>query len=847
MKLVKRIVPIAAVVTLFGLFLFFLSTYFFSQIQTTTDKLVISRKIAEGAFNLNYLTYEYLVRPSERIKFQWEIAYAKLGASLNELKQQGLEPYPKKITEKISTESDSLRHYFLSTLPLLTKGDFEFFDSKREKNVEAIFTDLQQIVFLAFNLENIFREEFLSAQKKAGGWFFSLVILFWAVIVWFIWCLLKEIGIRSRSQEELARANEKLTLVNKLVEFTGDGVYRYDYDEGKILYANQGFVNIMELNRRPKELTGMRLEDTFSYLEKPGMIRSLIEEKGQIRNYPYRFKTLTGKLKWVLHNSFLVEDESGKKILEAIITDITEKRNVEQRNSFLAGILDSIPLSVIATDASRRIIYVNPATEFLYGYKQDELIGKDPLILNAETNSSEIEDEIIQVLGKNQIYTKKLTNKDKKGRLFQVETSIYQLKDKQGNFIALVGFQKDITFEIKAEQEIKESELKFKTIFKQAGSAIFVADSENGKIVDCNQKAQELMGMERREIIGIKQEMLHPEKEKEKYKKIFLEHSQKGLDSFQGEIRDKQGRIKPVWISARLFNVKGKNLLVGFFADLSPRIELEKKEREVIKASVRASTEQAKAQELKKAYDQLKEMQDKLIQTEKLAALGKLSGIMAHDLRNPLAVIRNSAYILKKELSASGNSKIIKYLDLLDEEIRVADSIIEEALSFTRVKNIKAVGFDFNQTLNRVLEKLRITDSIKVKKDLADDIPEIKGDKEQIQRLFTNIIRNSLEAMESGGQLNVKTRFNDDVVLAEISDTGIGICQEDAEKVFEPMYSTKIQGTGLGLAACKNIVEAHGGHISLKSFPGKGTTVFLFLPRDPKKKAKLNKYLQVIE
>lgn len=822
--------------------LFFLVLYAFQQVKATTEKLVYARKIAENSFNLNYLTHDYLVNPTERIEFQWNLAYVKLRRQVNYLQERELEPYPRKIVSNIEDRTNSVRHYFnliIAFSGLGKEAGEEKIGLGQKELTQIAAADLHQLVLSVFTLEAIFREDFLNTQRQTGFWLLSVISLFFLTLVISFYRLFEEIKQRIRSQKRLTEANEKLRLVDRLVEFTGDGVYRCSCEQGKILYANQGFVDILELDCSPTEVVGKHLGEIIQYLEEPGTIRGLTEKRGSIRNYPYRFKTLGGRDKWVLCDSFLVQGPGNEKVLEAIITDVTEKRKIEERNKFLAGILNSAPLSVIATDGQRRIIYTNPATAKLFGYSQDELLGKDPLVLNAEPDREGIEDEIFKVVQKDKIYTRRIRNRKKNGEVFTVEVSIYKLEDKNGDFVALVGFQKDVTQEIKAQQEVEESELKFRTIFEKAGCAIFVADPETKVISDCNKRAEELMGFSRKELIGRKQYCLHPKGREEEYKKIFSKHIEAGeVNNFPGQIQDKQGDKKSVWINAQLFKFGGKSRLVGFFTDLSPRLELEKKEKEALEATTAARVEQAKAEELEKAYNELKETQEKLVKTEKMAALGRLSAMVAHDLRNPLAVIRNSIYILKRSLSSSQDEKIKKYIRILDEEIGVADTIIEEILSFGRLKNIKLAPFKLNKTLDKLLEKTDIPKIIKVEKDFDQNISLVRGDKEQLQRVFTNIIRNAVEAMTEGGKLGISTGLQEDIVLIEISDTGVGISQKDANKIFEPMYSTKIHGTGLGLSACKNIIEAHSGHITAKSKKGKGTVVTVVLPFKPGEKQK---------
>lgn len=832
MKVAKKIALLILLCVLCGVVLFSLVFYSYQKLNLSTKEFILARKMVESNFNLTHLTHECLLNPTNRIKTQWDTAFIKFRHNLEQLQELNLNRQERQLTERIATRAEAVKYHFSLVASRINNKRLNYKEfSKDSQLIRLTVADLHQMAAIVFSLESIFRKNFTITQKKVRFWFVVNIFLFFSIFIFFIYWLFKDIQYRDKTQRKLAEVNKRLRLIDRLVEFTGDGVYRYRYKDSKILFANQGFVNILELGCKPEQIIGKKLEQVIEYLEPRGKIRELIEAKGSIRDYPYHFKTIAGKEKWILHNSFLVEEDGGEKILESIVTDITEKRKIEEKNKFLAGMLDSAPISVIATDKNRRIIYVNPETEKLYGYSSQELIGEDPVILNDDPQREEVEDQMVDITQRNSIYIRRLQNKKKNGQTFIAEISVFQLKDKKGNFVAFVGFQKDVTQEIENQNKIKRSESKFRTIFQKAGAAIFVADPDTGKILDCNQRAEELMQMPRRQLIGIHQSKLHPKGERNQYQKRFKKHVKRDKKAdYQGQIEDSKGVVKPIWISADLFNFGDKELMVGFFTDLSERINYEKKEKEALASSVWAEAEHAKAKELEKAYNELKDIQERLIRNEKLAALGQLSGIVAHDLRNPLGVIRNAIYIIKKKLGDLADSKVKKYLQILDEEIETADTIIEDVLSFTRLKNMKISAFNINQEVKRILNKIKIPKNIKLVKKLDKNIPKIKGDKDQLKRVFINLLNNAVEAMPEGGELAISTKLEKNSVLIEISDTGVGIDQEDKNKIFEPMFSTKVHGTGLGLSACKNIIEAHQGKIEIESEKGKGTSFFIKLP-----------------
>jgi diguanylate cyclase (GGDEF)-like protein/PAS domain S-box-containing protein len=143
--------------------------------------------------------------------------------------------------------------------------------------------------------------------------------------------IFRDITERKKAEGSLIEANRKIELYKRLVEFSGDGIYRYSFEEGRIIFANQGLVDILDLDCQPKELEGKLLKDVLIYTEKPGTLRKAVEGKGELRNFEYHFKTLKGQDRWVIHNSFLFDDPlGGEKTVESIVKDITKRKQTEE-------------------------------------------------------------------------------------------------------------------------------------------------------------------------------------------------------------------------------------------------------------------------------------------------------------------------------------------------------------------------------------------------------------------------------------------------------------------------------------------------------------------------------------
>ena len=232
---------------------------------------------------------------------------------------------------------------------------------------------------------------------------------------------------------------------------------------------------------------------------------------------------------------------------------------------------------------------------------------------------------------------------------------------------------------------------------------------------------------------------------------------------------------------------------------------------------------------------EMEAMSERLVRQEKLAAMGKLAGILGHEIKAPLGVIKHSFEYLDLRLDQNMETKIGEHLKLVHKKLKTIDQSIDEILDFARTKKIELNVINLNNLLENVIRNYPVASNIKIKLNLGSDLPFIAVDEIQIQQVFQNMITNASEAMDEAGTLTVnsyKHLINSEHKFVEISfqDTGEGISSDDIEKVFEPLFSTKAKGTGLGLAVCENIVRAHKGHIEILSELGKGSTFIVKLP-----------------
>ena len=229
----------------------------------------------------------------------------------------------------------------------------------------------------------------------------------------------------------------------------------------------------------------------------------------------------------------------------------------------------------------------------------------------------------------------------------------------------------------------------------------------------------------------------------------------------------------------------------------------------------------------------LDRQRDELRRAERLAAVGRISAQITHEIRNPLNAIGLNAELLQEELESSATGDAVQLVRAISREVDRLNGVAEEYLRFARLPRPQLAPQDLSEILSSLLDFLgpelaaaRIT----VERDLAPAASGVKGDEGQLRAVFLNLLRNSREAMPGGGTVRVRTRAAGRALEVQVSDTGRGIPPGDLTRIFEPFYSTKERGTGLGLAFVQQVIREHGGTIVCESEVGRGTTFTVRLP-----------------
>jgi len=231
---------------------------------------------------------------------------------------------------------------------------------------------------------------------------------------------------------------------------------------------------------------------------------------------------------------------------------------------------------------------------------------------------------------------------------------------------------------------------------------------------------------------------------------------------------------------------------------------------------------------------ELREMQDSLIQSEKMASLGKMSAGVAHEINNPLTSILINTHLMLEKTEKT--HLFHEYLSLIADETIRCTNIVKGLLEFSRQNPPQKAYTDINEIIRQTLQLLEhqaAFQNIRVTRKLGESLPQIKVDKDKIKQVFWNLMINAAEAMPNGGILTIASQLSEDEKFVEVifTDTGVGIPAEYLNKLFDPFFTTKGSGTGLGLAVSYGIIEQHQGKIEVRSEPGKGSVFTIRLPR----------------
>jgi two-component system sensor kinase FixL len=352
---------------------------------------------------------------------------------------------------------------------------------------------------------------------------------------------------------------------------------------------------------------------------------------------------------------------------------------------------------------------------------------------------------------------------------------------------------------------IAEDEKQVLLILKHAvenTNEAFVIIDQNHKVLFFNRAAEEIFGYSREEVVGHDLDVIMSSSCSKNHRKAVAQYVKTKIPSRIGhETRiiatRKNGDTFPVSISFSVTEVNGKLFFTGILRDMT----------------------------------ETKALQEEIMRSERLAALGKLAAEITHEIKNPLMLIGGFALQLTK---AVNNKESLRKLKIITEEVKRLEKLLTDLREFHVPNTIALEAVNIKEVLQEIcsLEKEGCKEkNIQIMLNIDERALLIAGDSARLKQVFLNLVKNSIEAMEKGGTISIRTRLSGDRVEITVADEGKGIPEKNKEKVFSPFFTTKKYGTGLGLGISKKIVEEHpGGSFSMESKEGKGTVFTITLP-----------------
>ena len=547
---------------------------------------------------------------------------------------------------------------------------------------------------------------------------------------------------------------------------------------------------------------------------------------------PFRSKdgTITTSLTSARQISF-----KGEPCMLAVTTNIDALKRIQQAlaesEAAYRSILDTAPYTIVVTRLSdSRYVSVNPAYCRRTGYSEEETIGRTAQELKLYTNPMDRERLFKTLKNQGQVEGMEISFRTKDGRLLESLVSVTPIRYRGEECIL------SITVDINAlkvtQRALSESEKNYRSILESAPYSIIITRLSDNRYLQVNEAFCRRTGFSREEAIGHTPYELNifvDPHARERMLALFRSNGR--VDGMELQFRGKDGRILESLFSVTAIKFQGEDCLLAMTVDITERKRIE---REL--AQYRQHLEdmvQARTQALEAA-------QNELVKREKLAVLGQLTATVSHELRNPLGVIRSSNFFLQRKVSHQ-DEKVDKHFRRIEEQVARCDAIVADLLEFTRGRTVSMVKEDLTPWLIQVIEQLQESQGIPITQELARRLPVAPHDPDKMRRVVINVLDNAIQAVKAKmsvegmapgyrAQVSVKSYMADNKVMIEIADNGIGMEPDTRQRAFEPLFTTRARGTGIGLAIVKKVVNEHGGDVSLESTLGEGSRVTIGLP-----------------
>ena len=626
---------------------------------------------------------------------------------------------------------------------------------------------------------------------------------------------IRDITERKRVEEALKESEERF---RKLFQLTPLGYQSLD-ENGNFLEVNEswcqtlGYAREEVIGRNFAEFIDPNFKDIFE------RCFPMFKDAGAIDGVEH---TMVKKDGSTIIASFVGRvghnNDGSFKQTHCIFADVTERKQAEealrQSEKNYRLVVDNTDTGFVVVDDAGAVVEANEPYLRLIGAEQlDDVIGRSVIEWTAPECK---EDNLAAVaLCVKQGYIKDFETTYVRNDGTRVMIQINAITQETSEGARLSAQCRDITERKRAEEELRESEERYRVLFEEALDAIVVTELESGIIVNCNKAATQLFGREKAELIGQHQRILHPPEEtKGKFSATYEQHREEARGQIlEAQIVTKNGDVRDVSIKADIFEFRGKKFLLGPFRDI---------------------TETKRLQELES-------------RAQRLETAGTIAGQVAHDFNNLLAPLMAYPDFIREGLPR--NHPALAYLDYIEESAKKIADINQDLLAMGRRGHYNREVLNLNAIIHQTVKEMpSLADNVTCATVLDPDLMNILGGASQIHRVVTNLLCNAVDALQDIGHINVRTEnyYVDDIsgsydrvpkgeyVKLTISDTGCGISDDNVQKILDPFFTTKAsdkkRGSGLGLSVVDAVVKDHGGYLDLETKPGKGTSFYVYFP-----------------
>jgi PAS domain S-box-containing protein len=707
---------------------------------------------------------------------------------------------------KVFVMGDQSALYFLNKLQIAHdyRHTADLFSAEFHRAVPRGRSDLRNLVENGF--AGISPAEFSAIEKEWMG-----ASIGTAVQLRYLWYTVGAVGVAGavilgwvlllrravkRKTEELSKSEENY---RSIITEMQDVYYRSDA-EGHLVMISPSGVELLGYESADQML-GMVIRDTFYHdPDDRDAFVSNLKMKGALSGYQVILKRKDGKPLPVATSTHLLFDPDGAFCgVEGVFRDITEQRQAEEalrtgEEKFSRAFSQAPLLMSISDIVTGRYLEVNNRFCQVSGFTSDEVIGRTSIELG--WISSEERGGFVAILKQNgRVQDLELSLIAKDGHtvicLYSAEIINVDGTDR------LLSIALDITQRKSIEERLRESEERYRVLFNAESDAIVVIDAETLENIDANDSAVEMYGYSRAELLLLRSTELSAEPEETRY----------CIATGEGNVRiplryhrKMDGTVFPVEITARFFEFGGRRVLLAAMRDLS---EIQKLQLE----------------------------RDK---SQRLESLGLLAGGIAHDFNNILTGIIGNLSLFRTMIDSDHRAS--GRLDECQKAAMRAGQLTQQLLTFARGGEPVKKNMDVSQLINESVSFTLRGSTVRGELDLAAGLWSVEADEGQLNQVLNNLLINAVQAMPSGGTVTVRAENEatgagaERFVRISIRDTGSGIPADILPRIFDPYFSTKTAGNGLGLASAYSIVSRHGGSITVSSEMGHGTEFVILLP-----------------